>query len=144
MTFKEYINFLFKNCEKYEAAMLDFSNEHRNCVRKINKFRHPLRGYNAGLKRRTYYMEMEIFRIRFDDARERLQWAIETILHASKKHFDRAWKRAKKEYEGTPKDFHYICMSIMREQDLLQKRYDAWVKKSGKRMSDYYRELDKK
>ncbi len=145
MTFKEYIRFLFSNCEKYEALMRDFSAKHREYVRKANKINWPYKRHNDWLKRKAYLTEVKVYEIRFDDARERLCWTIGRIGAVAKKHYTRAFKHAKEEYEkgrwNVARDFHYVCMNLSQEQTWLQKEYDVWVKKSDKRMSDYYREL---
>lgn len=143
MTFAEYIRFLFGNCEKYEALMLNFSAKHREYARKANKIDRPYKRHNDWLKRETYLTEVRIYEIRFNDTRERLLWTIGLIGSAAKKHYTRAFKCAKAAHEGgiLPIDFHYVCMKLLKEQTLLQKEYDVWVKKSGKMMSDYYREL---
>lgn len=141
MTFKEYIRFLFSNCEKYEALMLNFSAKHRECARKANKINRPYKRHNDWLKRENYLMEVRIYEIRFNSARERLLWTIGLIGSAAKKHYTRAFERAKAEHESVPRDFHYVCTNLLKEQTLLQKEYDFWTKKSGKMMSDYYREL---
>lgn len=141
MTFKEYIRFLFRKCKEYEALMLDFSAKHRECVIKANKIKKPYKRHNDWFKRETYLTEIKVYEVRFDDARECLHWTIGLIGSAAKKHYTRAFKQAKVEYESVPRDFHYVCMSLMKEQDVLQKEYDAWAKKSGKMMCDYYREL---
>ena len=141
MTFTEYIRFLFGNCKKYEVLMLNFSDKHRECMRKANKINRPYKRHNDWLKRETYLTEAKIFEVRFDDIKERLCWTVGLIGFAAKRHYTRAFKRAKKEYGSVPRDFHYICMSLLKEQDLLQKEYDIWNKKSDKWMSDYYKEL---
>jgi hypothetical protein len=141
MTFAEYIRFLFSNCEKYEALMLNFSAKHREYARKANKIDRPYKQHNDWLKRETYLTEVRIYEIRFNDARERLHWTIGIIGSAAKKHYTRAFESAKAEHGSVPRDFHYVFTKLLKEQTLLQKEYDVWVKKSGKMMSDYYREL---
>lgn len=141
MTFKEYIRFLFSNCGKYEELMLNFSSKHREYVRKANKINRPYKRHNDWLKRETYLTEARVCEIRFDDARGRLCWTIGLIGSVAKKHYTRAFRHAKVEHENVPRDFHYICMNLLKEQTWLQKEYDIWVKKSDKQMSDYYREL---
>lgn len=136
MTFKEYIRFLFSNCEKYEALMLNFFFKHREYIRKANKINPPYKPHNNWLKCETYLTEAKVYEIRFDDARERLHWTIWLIGAAAKKHYTRAFKHVKEEYESEPRDFHYVCTNLLKEQTWLQKEYDVWVKKS-----DYYREL---
>lgn len=137
MTFKEYIRFLFSNCEKYEALMLNFSAKHREYTRKANKINAPYKRHNDWLKYKTYLTKAYVYEIYFNDARGRLYWTIELIDAAAKKHYTRAFKHAKEEYEGESRDFHYVCRNLFKEQTQLQKEYDVWDKK----MSDYYREL---
>lgn len=143
MTFAEYIRFLFGKCKEYEALMLDFSAKHREYVIKANKIKRPYKRPNDWLKHEAYITEIKVYEVYFDSARERLRRTINLIGLSAKRHYTRAFKRAKAEYENVPRDFHYVCMSLMKEQDQLQEAYDVWVKKSGKMMGDYYRELKK-
>lgn len=138
MTFHEYINFLFGNCEKYESTLKGFSMKHRRIALKANKIR--IRRHNDWLIRQNYMVEAAILEVKFEYLRETLMWTVEKAREAAIIHYDRQYKRAKNEYVEEL-DLHYIFMCLSREQHSFDKRWRKWSEKSKKFMTDYYREL---